>query len=67
VSESERSFYKKIGNAYDKTGRQIGSVHTNEPSGGGVFLVVVVLIGALIAGQQSSEMAPRRRRPGRTP
>ena len=66
MSEFKRLLYKKVGNAYDNSGRQIGRVHTNEPSGGGVFLVVVVLIGALIPGRQISGMAARRRRPERT-
>jgi hypothetical protein len=67
VSEFERLFYNKVGSTYDNSG-QIGSVHTNEPSGGGVFLFVVVLIGALIAGRPISGMATRRKRPaGRTP
>jgi hypothetical protein len=67
VSEFERLFYNKVDSTYDNSGRQIGSVHTNEPSGGGVFLLVVLWIGALIAGRPISGMAARRRRPGRTP
>jgi hypothetical protein len=47
---SDPFYYKKVGNVYDRSGRKIGTVHSNEPSGGAIALFVLVILGVVIAG-----------------
>ena len=66
MSEFERFFYKQVGNAYDKSGRQTAVFTRTSRRAETSSWAGTQLMGALIAGRQISGMAARRRRPGRT-